>query len=106
MLEQFFTNQDDLDHLRSGALGNVLDDLATCLKDQGYAPAVVRSYLSIAGHFSHWLGQEGIGANEIQEDTATRFCSEHLPMCRCIGLRGMRGHVRAALGHVLAALKC
>jgi integrase len=105
MLDRFFTDPRDLDRLRGGALGDSLDDVATFLQDQGYSPDVARSYLSIAGHFSHWLDLEGIAAAGLPADTAARFRDEHLPVCRCSGSRGMCVHVPAALGHVLAILK-
>jgi site-specific recombinase XerD len=105
MLEHFFTDPDDVDRFRRGVLSDTLDDVATFLQDRGYSPAVARSYLLIAGHFSHWLALEGIAPTELQGDTIARFRDEHLPLCRCRGPRGMRSHVNAALRHVLDAIK-
>lgn len=107
MLDRYFTAPTAplmLERLRQGALSTVLDDVAARLHDRGYSPAVAQSYLSIAGHFSHWLRREGIAPIGLSQEAVARFCEEHLPVCRCARPRGMRGHVRAALGHVLAAL--
>jgi integrase/recombinase XerD len=105
MLDRFFADLQVLDYLRRGALGAVVDDVATWLHDRAYSSAVAQSYLSIAAHFSHWLALEGIAPTMLRTDTAVRFREEHLPVCRCSGPRGMRSHVRAALGHVMAALR-
>lgn len=105
MLDRFFTNPHYLDHLRQSSLGGFLDDVAAFLQDQGYSPDVARSYLSVMGHFSHWLDLEGIAATGLPPDTAIHFRNEHLPVCCCPRPLGMRCHVRAALGHVMAKLK-
>lgn len=104
MLERFFTDPFDLDRLRRGALGEALDDVATYLLEGSYSPAVARSYLLAAGHFSHWLTLEGISPPGLHPDVVAQFQDEHLPMCCCSVPRGMRSHVRAALGHVLLAM--
>lgn len=104
MLEQFITSAETLERLRGSALSTVFDDVAAGLHDGGYSPAVARSYLPIAGHFSHWLTLEGIAPVEVSTEAVARFREEHLLVCRCTGPRGMRGHVRAALGHVMAAM--
>jgi site-specific recombinase XerD len=103
MLDRFFTAP-QADRLRRGALGEVLDEVAVGLRDRGYSLSVAHSYLSIAGHFSHWLTTEGIAPIGLSRETVARFHEEHLPVCRCAKPRGMRSHVRAALGHVLAIL--
>ncbi len=105
MLDQFFTDPHDLELLRRGSLGNAVDDLASYLQKEGYCPAVARSYLSIAGHFSRWLALEGIAPTKVRAATLTRFRDEHLLVCRCVGRRGMRTHVRATLNLVLKVLR-
>ena len=105
MLDRFFTDPQLLSRLQQSPLGPVLDDVGASLHDLGYSPAVAKSYLSVAAHFSSWLTLEKIVPSRISPDTAVRFRETHLPICQCPGPRGMRGHVRAALGHVLAALK-
>lgn len=104
MLDRFFPDPRVRERLRRGALSTALDDVAAGLHDRGYSPTVAQSYLLIGGHFSHWLALEGIAPIELSTETTARFCDAHLPVCQCTGPRGMRCHVRAALGHVLAAL--
>lgn len=104
MLDRFFPDSQVRERLRRGALSTALDDVAARLHDRDYCPTVARSYLSIGGHFSHWLALEGIAPIELSPETAMRFRDTHLPVCQCTGPRGMRVHVRAALSHVLAAL--
>jgi integrase/recombinase XerD len=103
MLDRFFTVS-QVDRFRRGALGEILDDVATGLHDRGYRPTVAQSYLAIAAHFSHWLTLEGIAPTGVSRETVARFREEHLPVCRCAKPRGMRVHTRAALGQVLAIL--
>jgi hypothetical protein len=100
MLDRFFTAPLRLERLRHGALSTALDDVAAVLHDRGYSPTVARSYLSIAGHFSHWLALEGIAPIGLSTETVERFRGAHLPLCQCTRPLGMRVHVRAALGHV------
>ncbi len=83
----------------------MLDDVAAHLHERGHTLRVGQSYLCVAAHFSHWLGVEGIAPAAVSEETLARFASEHVPHCRCEIARGERGHVRAALGHVLAVLR-
>lgn len=104
MLDRVLTAPQALERLRRSALSTVLDDIAADLRQRGYSQAVVQSYLSVAGHFSHWLTLEGIAPIGLSRETVARFREEHLPVCQCVRPRGMRVHVRAALGHVLAAL--
>jgi site-specific recombinase XerC len=105
MLDRFFPDPQLLSRLQQSPLGPVLDDVAASLHDLGYSPAVAKSYLSVAAHFSSWLTLEKIVPRRLPPDIAVRFSETHLPICQCSGPRGMRVHVRAALGHVLAALK-
>ena len=104
MLDRFFTAPQVLERLRRGALSTALDEVASRLHDGGYASTVAKSYLSIAGHFSHWLALERIAPVGLSTETVVRFREEHLPLCQCTAPRGMRVHVRAALGHLLTAL--
>jgi len=104
MLDRFFTDPLFLAKVRQDPLGPVLDEVATSLHDLGYCPAVAQSYLAIGAHFSHWLALERIAPRDLSMATVARFREEHLPVCRCPGPLGMRGHMRAALGQVQAAL--
>lgn len=104
MLDRFFPDSQVVERLRQDALGDALDDVAARLYDRGHSAQVARSYLSIAGHFSHWLSLEGIPPAALEPKLTEQFCEEHLPVCQCAVLRGMRTHVRAALAHVLVVL--
>jgi hypothetical protein len=44
MLEHFFVRSHVIARLRRGLLGPYLDDLATLLDRQGYAPSSIQSY--------------------------------------------------------------
>lgn len=105
MLEQFFTYRYVLARLRGGALGEILDDVASYLRERGHSPRVGQSYLCAAGHFSHWLDSKRISPSAVEEATLASFVEEHLPRCRCRVPHGMRCHVRPALEHVLAVLR-
>jgi integrase len=104
MLDHFFTAPHVLERLRRGALSTVLDDVAVSLANHGYSPIVAKSYLTIAAHFSDWLALEGIAPPGLSAELVVRFREGHLPVCQCARPLGMRSHVRAALGHVVAVL--
>jgi site-specific recombinase XerD len=105
MLEQIFGKERVLSRLRRGALGGVLDEFAYHLRDRGHSANVARSYLGAAGHFSYWLGLEGLAVSAVNEETVSRFLELHPPMCGCPAPKGSRSHARAALAQLLAVLR-
>ena len=59
MLEHFFVRSHVIARLRRGPLGPYLDDLATMLHRQGYAPSSIQSYLRTGDTFGRWLYRHG-----------------------------------------------
>lgn len=83
------------------------EELATALKERGYAQLTVRVYGRAAGHFLVWLARHKVPLSAVDESTTERFVAKHLPHCRCHGCgpRRDRHSVRAALRHLLTVLR-
>jgi site-specific recombinase XerD len=86
MLEHFFVRTHVIARLRHGPLGLYLDDLATLLHHQGYAPSSIQSYVRTGDTFGRWLHRHGytvsaLDAAVFQRYVArlTRYRSGHLP---------------------------
>ena len=86
MLEHFFVRSHVIARLRCGLLGPYLDDWATSLHCQGYAPSSIQSYLRTGDTFGRWLHRHGYTVSAL--DTAIvqryvtglmRYRSGHLP---------------------------
>jgi integrase/recombinase XerD len=75
MLEHFFVHPPVVARLRRGPLGDYLDDLATLLHQQGYAPSSIQSYLRAGDTFGRWLQGQGYTLNELDEAVVERYIS-------------------------------
>ena len=60
MLEHIFVRPSVIARLRGGPLGPYLDDLATSLHQQGYAPSSIQRYLRTGEQFGRWLHGQGV----------------------------------------------
>jgi len=100
MLEHFFVRSHVIARLRRGLLGPYLDDLATLLDRQGYAPSSIQSYLRTGDTFGRWLHQHGYTMSELDAAVVQRYVT---------GLRRYRsGHLPKAaegLNHLLRFLR-
>ena len=59
MIEAYFFRTPTLNRLRGGPLGSDLDDLATSLRQQGYAWDSIRGDLRGCDQVARWLLQQG-----------------------------------------------
>lgn len=75
MLEHTFARTRGIDRLRRGPLGSYLDDLATSLHHEGYAPRSIQLYLRTAAHYTRWLQGQGYAISEVDEDLVHRYIS-------------------------------
>jgi len=106
MIERYFRQKSALMRVRVNPLGQGLEALAVFLNQRGYAPSIIRLYITAAAHFGTWLRQEGINQRSITERTVSSFLDGHLPQCQCPSPHAPRGkEARAALGHLLEALR-
>ena len=55
MLEHLFVRPSVIARLRRGPLGPYLDDLATFLHHEGYAPSHIQRSLRAGDQFARWL---------------------------------------------------
>lgn len=92
--------------LSTGMLGPSADSYRAYLQRGGYSAPDASAYLHAVGHFAHWLTDERLALQQLDESVVRRFVTTHLPTCRCRG-RCQRTAivVQAALGHLLAVLR-
>jgi integrase/recombinase XerD len=86
MIEHFFVQTPVVARLRGGPLGPYLDDLATTLHQQGYAPSSIQLCLRTGDLFGRWLQGQGHDVTKIDEAVIQRYVtgleryrSGHLP---------------------------
>ena len=77
--------------IRSGPLGQWVDDFVDDLTAGGYATSVIRRHVRAAGIFGAWLERQRVAATEIDEPLVARFISG-LPRWRA----RKRGHDRVS----------
>ena len=61
--------------IRSGPLGQWIDDFVDVLTARGYATSVIRRHIRAAAIFSAWLERQRVAATEIDEPLVARFVS-------------------------------
>ena len=61
--------------IRSGPLGQWIDDFVDVLTARGYATSVIRRHVRAAAIFSAWLERQRVAATEIDEPLVARFVS-------------------------------
>jgi site-specific recombinase XerD len=105
MIEHFFVHTPVVARLRGGPLGPYLDDLATILNQQGYAPSSIQRCLRTGDVFGRWLQGQGYDVTQIDEAAIQhyvsgleRYRSGHLPKAaqglkHIVGLLRQRGRL-------------
>jgi integrase/recombinase XerD len=100
MLEHIFVRTSVITRLRGGPLGPYLDDLATFLHHEGYAPSHIQRSLRAGDQFARWLYGQGSSVSAIDAAVLQRYVS---------GLKRYRsGHLPKAaqgLGHLVSFLQ-
>jgi site-specific recombinase XerD len=103
MIEHFFVHTPVVARLKGGPLGPYLDDLATSLHQQGYAPSSIQRCLRTGDLFGRWLQGQGYDVTQIDEvaiqhyvSGLERYRSGHLPKAaqglqHVVGLLRQRG---------------
>jgi integrase/recombinase XerC len=94
------------DWLAKGPLAPHIDAYKKYLTDRDYAVSTFRTDVRSVAHFAQWLHERHLSACHIDESIVAEFLDEHLPQCQCSGqIRGDRGNLSAALGHLLTVLR-
>jgi integrase/recombinase XerD len=75
MIEHFFVHTPVVARLRGGPLGSYLDDLATILHQQGYAPSSIQRCLRTSDLFGRWLQGQGYDVTKINEAAIQYYVS-------------------------------
>ena len=100
MLEHIFVRPSVIARLRGGPLGPYVDDLATSLHQEGYAPSHIQRSLRAGEQFAQWLHGQGDPLSEMDDAVLQRYVS---------GLTTYRsGHLPKAaqgLGHLVRFLQ-
>lgn len=93
------------DVVRASPLAPYREAFERYLEDRRYATSTAASYLGSLAHLAHWMEQEHLTVEQLDEAVFARFLDEHLPQCRCPD-PVIRGHeaLRATCGHLLAVL--
>ena len=73
MIEQYFSRTPVIAQLRLGPLGLHLDDLATTLHQQRYAPNTIRRALRAGAQFGQWLSQQSYALDEVDQAVIRRY---------------------------------
>jgi len=68
MLEYTFVRTGVIARLRQSPLGPYLDNLATSLHHEGYAPSSIQRFLCAAEKFAQWVQGQGYAVGEMDED--------------------------------------
>lgn len=98
MIDRFFSDPKVLLRLRSGPLGPYVDGVCSLLVEQDYAEYSVRLRLQLLGVLGRWLGQLGLGVEDLDEQTIARFLAE--PAQARTWVRGSRAVLRLLLDHL------
>jgi hypothetical protein len=87
--------------LSESVLGPIADSYGAYMQLGGYSAPRASAYLHAVGHFAHWLTDEHLVLQHLNESVVHQFITTHLPTCRCPG-RCQRTalDVQAALGHL------
>ena len=101
MLEALSVRPHICKQIRSGPLGQWLDDFVDVLTSRGYATCVIRGHVRAAAIFSGWLERQRIAAGDIDEPLVARFI-DGLPRRRAQGRRNGRASELAAGVNLLA----
>jgi site-specific recombinase XerD len=75
MIEHCFVHTPVVARLRGGPLGPYLDDLATTLHQQGYAPSSIQRCLRTGDLFGRWLEGQGYDVTKIDEAAIQHYVS-------------------------------
>jgi hypothetical protein len=67
MLEHLFVRPSVIARLRRGPLEPYLDDLATFLHHEGYAPSHIQRSLRASAQFARWLHEQGSTISEMDD---------------------------------------
>ena len=98
MLEQFFKEPETVQRLRGESLGPYLDSFAALLSGFDYANATVRGKIYHLTDFSHWLDENELIVDDLDEPVVGAFISDKRRQ-GCLW-RGQPSTVRLLLDHL------
>ena len=96
-IERYFPGSRSRKWLRAGPLADDLEPFADLLAALGYPRQSIVGKLRLIRNLSHWMEQEGIGLEALDEQQAKRFLSSRPPVSK---LQGEAATLRLLLGHL------
>jgi site-specific recombinase XerD len=89
------------------SLASYIAILNRYLTQRGYSARSIGSERFCVSHFVYWMRRQRIRITQINQTLIARFLNRHLPRCDCAGVVRQLSSTkaRAALGHLLAALR-
>lgn len=98
MIEYYFESAVRMRQMRHGPLAQIMDEMATNMRQQGYAAASARSILALAGKFNLYLHHWGVsGWREIDASHFTRFMDELQAEGQSRGVFNAMNHIKRHL---------
>jgi len=82
MLSHFFESPARIHEIRNGPCGELIEDFAGYLYQNGYAEISVRRHIRSAEHIAQWAGKQGLSVRELGDEALKRF-GHHLTRCSC-----------------------
>ncbi len=73
MTEEFFSTPAALARLHAGPLGPHIDLFASLVRRRGYAKRTIQRQLGVVGELSHWLEEQALGVDDLDEELISRF---------------------------------
>lgn len=89
MIELYLEHPRTLMRFRASPVGSHLDAFASDLHASGFGWQMGGQHLRGAVHVGHWASSRGIAVDALDDDVITAFV-EHLPKCRCSGVRAKK----------------
>jgi len=105
MLEEYFSDTLVLSSIRNSILQKSLENFVQYLMSRGHTPRMMKEYIRVAVHFIYWFENEGNSLPIAEEEIASRFYHEHLPVCCCPVSTNFRARVRAGVKHLFSVLR-
>ena len=82
MLNQLFPNPEVQKRLTASSSGQLIQNYADYLQNDGYKESTMLHLIRAAAHFGYWIDTQGITLQDVDDLVLEQF-SNHLPTCRC-----------------------
>jgi site-specific recombinase XerD len=92
MLNQLFPNPEVQKRLTASSSGQLIQNYADYLQNDGYKESTMLHLIRAAAHFGYWIDTQGLTLQDVDDHVLEQF-SNHLPTCCCPSSRpGQHDH--------------